>query len=79
MPLKLRQGQVWKLGDEFIRIVDLARLEVGYKSFKSLESNAGEHQRASKKEFCRMLKGATLLTGQPDLVQARAKSPSSPS
>ena len=30
MALKLQQGQVWKHGAEFIRIVHLARLEVGY-------------------------------------------------
>jgi hypothetical protein len=61
MPLKLRQGQVWKLGDEFIRIVDLARLEVGYKLMKNLETGEGSHHRSSKKDFCRLLKSATLL------------------
>ena len=61
MPLKLRQGQVWKLGDEFIRIVDLERLEVGYKLMKNLESGEGSHHRISKKDFCRLLKAATLL------------------
>ena len=35
MTLKLQQGQVWKRGDEFIRIVHLARLEVGYKVVKN--------------------------------------------
>jgi hypothetical protein len=61
--MKLQQGQTWKCGDEFIRIVKLERLEVGYKSFKNLKSNTGEHQHTTKKDFCRMLKGATLLTG----------------
>jgi hypothetical protein len=61
MPLKLRQGQVWKLGDDFIRIVDLARLEVGYKLMKNLETGEGSHHRSSKKDFCRLLKSATLL------------------
>jgi hypothetical protein len=61
MPLKLRQGQVWKLGDEFIRIVDLARLEVGYKLMKNLETGEGSHHRSSKKDYCRLLKSATLL------------------
>jgi hypothetical protein len=61
MALKLRQGQVWQRGDEFIRIVDLARLEVGYKVLKSLQTGEGTHQRSSKKEFCRLLKSATLL------------------
>jgi hypothetical protein len=61
MPLKLRQGQVWKSGDEFIRIVDLARLEVGYKVVKNLQTGEGTHHRSSKKEFCRLLKPASLL------------------
>jgi hypothetical protein len=59
--LKLRQGQVWKKGDEYIRIVHLERLEVGYKILKDLESGEGGHHRATKKEFCRLLKSATLF------------------
>jgi hypothetical protein len=62
MPLKLRQGQVWKLDDDYIRIVQLERLEVGFKTLKNLKSGEGEHHRASKKEFCRLIKSATLLT-----------------
>lgn len=65
--MKLQQGQTWKCGKEFVRIVHLERLEVGYKSFKSLKSSAGKHQHASKKDFCRMLKRATLLTGNSEL------------
>ena len=61
MALKLQQGQVWKHGDEFIRIVQLARLEVGYKVVKNLKTGEGTHRRASKKDFCRLLKSATLL------------------
>jgi len=67
--MKLKQGQTWKCGDEFVRIVDLQRLEVGYKTFKSLRKNEGTHQRKSKKEFCRMLKNASLVTGQVDSSQ----------
>ncbi len=63
--MKLQQGQTWKCGDEFVRIVDLKRLEVGYKSFKSVASSEGQHHRATKKAFCRLLKGATLLVGKP--------------
>ncbi|HEV2696014.1 MAG TPA: hypothetical protein VG347_24210 [Verrucomicrobiae bacterium] len=61
MSLKLRQGQVWQHGDEFIRIVQLERLEVGYKVVKNLKTGAGEHHHTSKKDFCRLLKTATLL------------------
>ena len=62
MALKLQQGQVWKHGTEYIRIVHLERLEVGYKVFKSLASNKGEHRHTSKKDFCRLLKSCRLLT-----------------
>ena len=61
MPLKLRQGQVWKHGDEFIRIVHLARLEVSYKTFKNLKTVEGKHEHTSKKDFCRLLKSCRLL------------------
>jgi hypothetical protein len=67
--MKLQQGQTWKCGEEYVRIVHLERLEVGYKSLKSLKSSEGAHQRTTKKAFCRMLKGATLLTGNPDSIQ----------
>ena len=68
MALKLRQAQIWKCGDEFIRIVKLERLTVSYKTAKSLKSGEGQHQQASKKEFCRLIKTATLLAPetQPD-------------
>jgi hypothetical protein len=62
MSLKLQQGQVWKQGDEFIRIVKLQRLEVKYKTSRNFKAGGGEHHHASKKDFCRLLKSATLLT-----------------
>lgn len=61
MPLKLKQGQIWKQGDQFIRIVQLERLEVGYKTFTDLRTKEGAHHHTSKKDFCRLLKSATLL------------------
>jgi hypothetical protein len=61
MALKLQQGQVWKHGAEFIRIVQLGRLEVGYKVLKDLQSGEGAHQHTSKKDSCRLLKSARLL------------------
>ena len=61
VPQKLRQGQVWKHGDEFIRIVRLERLEVGYKTFKNLKTGEGKHHHTSKKDFCRLLKACRLL------------------
>jgi hypothetical protein len=62
MSLKLKQGQTWKCGEKFIRIVKLERLEVGYKSAASPNLTGGSHHQTSKKDFCRMLKGGTLIT-----------------
>ena len=65
MVLKLRQGQVWQQGDTFIRIVELHRLEVRYKICPDLTTGEGQHHHTSKKEFCRLLKTATLLRPIP--------------
>ena len=59
--LKLKQGQVWQQGDTFIRITKLERLSVDYKAMASLTSGSGKVETVTKKEFCRMIKGATLL------------------
>jgi hypothetical protein len=67
--MKLQQGQVWKCGDQLVRIVHLEHLEVGYKSLKSLNSREGTHHRCSKKKFCRMLKGASLISDKLDSIQ----------
>jgi hypothetical protein len=68
--MKLCQGQVWKQGKEYIRIVRLERLEVEYKSLPNLGNKEGTKVVTSKKDFCRLLKGAHLL--------ARAKIPKPP-
>ncbi len=59
--MKLCQGQVWKQGKEYIRIVRLERLAVEYKSQPSLADKEGTKHLTSKKDFCRLLKGAHLL------------------
>ena len=61
-PIKLRQAQVWKQGGEYLRIVRLERLEVEYKSTTSLAAKKGIHRKVSKKEFCRLLRSASLLS-----------------
>jgi hypothetical protein len=60
--MKLEQNQVWKQGDEYYRIVELERLEVQYKQVRNFGTGEGSHHHVSKKEFCRLIKGATLLT-----------------
>ena len=59
--MKLCQGQVWKQGKEYIRVVRLERLEVEYKLMTSLNSKEGTKHITSKKDFCRLLKQARLL------------------
>ena len=59
--MKLQQGQVWKQGEVYFRIVHLERMEVEYKSMTDLITREGTHHQVSKKEFCRLLKKAALL------------------
>ncbi|MEN9361849.1 MAG: hypothetical protein RL095_3384 [Verrucomicrobiota bacterium] len=59
--IKLQQGQVWQKGKSYLRIVHLERLAVDYKELADLSSADGSHHSATKKEFCRLIKDATLL------------------
>jgi hypothetical protein len=68
--MKLAQNQVWKRGDEYLRIVQLERLRVVYKAIRNFSSGSGAHHQVSKKEFCRLLKDATLLT-QEEIQKVR--------
>jgi hypothetical protein len=77
--MKLQQGQVWKCGEQYVRIVQLERLEVGYKSATNLQFFNGKHQHTSKKDFCRLLKGATLVApAGKNLIAASAEDPNAP-
>jgi hypothetical protein len=60
--VKLCQGQVWKKAGQYLRIVRLERLEVEYKSLPNLGNKEGTKHVTSKKDFCRLLKGAHLLS-----------------
>lgn len=59
--MRLEQGQVWKQGELFYRIVQLERKAVEYKEMLNKVSFHGTHRYATKKDFCRLIKGATLL------------------
>ncbi|MFC5453632.1 hypothetical protein [Prosthecobacter fluviatilis] len=69
--MKLEQGQIWKQGENYIRIVEWARLSIEYKVMKDPISKVGTMHKATKKEFCRLLKGAVLLKPE-DLPSAEA-------
>lgn len=60
--MKLAQNQVYQQGESYIRIVRLERLAVQYKTLPRLLTRDGEHHDVSKKAFCRLIKGARLLT-----------------
>ena len=60
--IRLQQDQVWKRGEEYLRILHLERLEVEYKSVKSLTTREGTRHHVSKKDFCRLIKTAHLMT-----------------
>ncbi|MDA1277482.1 MAG: hypothetical protein O2960_26065 [Verrucomicrobia bacterium] len=64
MKMKLQQSQVWKRGDIYVRIVRLERLSVDYKATDSPHSRIGTHHHVTKKEFCRLLKDATLCEAE---------------
>ncbi len=60
--MKLQQGQVWKTDAEYIRVVKLERLAVDFKICEASQPQNGTHQRMTKKQFCRLIKSATLLS-----------------
>jgi len=64
MKMKLQQSQVWKRGDSYLRIVRVERLSVDYKTAHHPHSRKGTHHHVTKKDFCRLLKDATLLSDQ---------------
>lgn len=62
--MKLEQGQIWRKGDDYFRIVEWQRLAIQYKQLKNPFSGEGSMFYATKKEFCRLLKGAVLLSAE---------------
>ena len=64
-PMKLEQGQIWKQGEDYLRIVAWERLAIDYKISRDPSSKEGTRHQVSKKEFCRLIKGAELLPNGP--------------
>jgi hypothetical protein len=58
--MKLKQGQVWKKGNKYYRITEWARMAICYKLSYTLHAPEEPVEEVSKKEFCRIIKGATL-------------------
>lgn len=70
--MHLEQGQVWKKGDSYLRIVTWERMAIEYKEMANLETKEGTLHRVTKKEFCRLLKGAALQVPEPGKPQEDA-------
>lgn len=63
--MRLRQNQLWRRGSDVYRIVHLERLSVDYKKIDRSHPEGGTHHSVTKKEFCRLIKGATEVS-DPD-------------
>lgn len=59
-PMRLYQNQIYRKADTCFRIVHLERLSVEYKEIHDSDPDGGKHVSVTKKEFCRLIKGATL-------------------
>jgi hypothetical protein len=59
--MRLFQDQVYQKGGQFIRIVRLDRYEVEFKTTTGSVKGEGTLAVLAKKEFCRLLKGMTLV------------------
>ena len=66
--MKLEQGQIWKQGGDYLRIVKWERMAIDYRITTDPESKEGERHQVTKKEFCRLIKGALLLDKSPPSV-----------
>lgn len=73
--LKLEQNQLWRQGERHFRITRLERLKVEYREQAGADTKSGPPVSLSKKEFCRLIKGAELL---PAIPRAKTPPPLSP-
>ncbi|MCF7668096.1 MAG: hypothetical protein K9M60_04870 [Akkermansiaceae bacterium] len=69
--MKLQQNQIWLKGSEYYRIVQLDRAEVQYKIMTDPLSGRGPHHQVTKKEFCRLVKGAVLLEAEAEALSSQ--------
>lgn len=66
--MKLEQGQIWKQGGDYLRIVKWERMAIDYQITNDPMSKEGQRHQVTKKEFCRLIKGAALLEKSPPAV-----------
>lgn len=59
--MRLFQDQIYQKADRFVRIVRLDRYQVEFKTTLGGPKGEGETAVLAKKEFCRLIKGMTLI------------------
>jgi hypothetical protein len=59
--MRIYQDEIYQKGAKFIRIVRLDRYEVEFKTMNGEPKGEGHMTVLPKKEFCRLLKGMSLL------------------
>jgi hypothetical protein len=59
--MRLYQDDIYQKGDRFIRIVRLDRYEVEFKATDGDPKGEGEVTTLAKKEFCRLIRGMTVV------------------
>ena len=59
--MRIFQDEIYQKGAKYIRIVRLDRYEVEFKTMEANPKGEGAVAVLPKKEFCRLLKGMTLM------------------
>lgn len=59
--MRIYQDELYRKGGKFVRILRLDRYEVEYKTTEGDPKGEGMVVVATKKEFCRLLKGMALV------------------
>jgi hypothetical protein len=59
--MRIYQDEVYRKGERYIRILRLDRYEVEFKTMTGGPKSEGPVAVATKKEFCRLLKGMELV------------------
>ena len=59
--MRIYQDEIYQKGAKYLRIVRLDRYEVEFKTMEANPKGEGAVAVLPKKEFCRLLKGMTLM------------------
>ena len=59
--MRIYQDEIYQKGAKYLRIVRLDRYEVEFKTMENSPKGEGAVAVLPKKEFCRLLKGMTLM------------------